>query len=187
MNSLTLPDVRGWNAGTVPNADLFNQLADGFEFAIAPPEVRVICKAALTTGPNYALVTYDTVVLDNCAAFGAPMWVTTLPSRLTCQVPGWYEILIQTSWTSSSSGDRRIHALTLNNNGGLNLNIARSETLATGGNPMIVSESPMFLRAADYIELIGYSDTASTQMVSQTSETPDLRFAATVVMKWVSM
>lgn len=186
MNSLTLPDLRIWNAGDKPTKDSFNKLADAFEFAAAPPELWIARVASLTTAPNNVMVPFDKVLLDNCAALGAPMWTSAQPTRLYCQLSGWYETMISTSWNSSADFFRRIQALDKNANGALTLSFARYETVSSGGTPIMVSEYPLFLTAGEYIELEIYADTASSQIVTQVTETPDYRFAASVHMKWVS-
>jgi len=191
VNSLTRPDPRSWYAGTSADADLFNKLSDAFEWAIAPPELWVLRTTTFTMNQNTNLegvVPFDTKFVDNCAAFGAPMWNSANPTRMVIQVEGWYEISMQTTWNSSTDFFRRIQSINVNWNGAVGLQTCPYETVSNKDQPVMVSECVKYLYAGDYLELGLYADTASSQIVRETFEgTNDYRYPAMVHIKWVSL
>lgn len=191
MNSLTRPDPRSWYAGTAANATLFNQLADAFEWAIAPPELWILRVANFTMNQNGNLegvVPFDKVLIDTCATLGSPMWNSANNTRMVVQVEGWYEIMMQTTWNSSTDFFRRIHTLNVNWNGAVGLQTCPYETVSNKDFPVMVSECAKYLYVGDYLELQCYADTASSTLTRETFEgTNDYRYPAMVHMKWVSL
>lgn len=196
MNKLALPDLRSWNAGDGVTAERMNLLQDMMEFAIAPPECKVIRKATFSMGTAstaYA-ITFDNRIMDNVAAFGTGAWPSDTPTRLYARVPGMYEFHYSVRWNSALEGGRRFMFL---NPDGLSIGSAANwfgttETIAAGGGDGNENQSgtiPWYMNTGQFVELGVFFDgagVASASLISATVESPDYRFAASIHMKWVS-
>lgn len=76
------------------------EVRDSYNLLLSPPSVGIDYSTSQTI-PNSAwtAVTFDTLLFDTLAT-DTPQWASGSPTKLTCQVNGWYEVVASATFNN---------------------------------------------------------------------------------------
>lgn len=143
-NPATTDWVPLWNTGqTIPQTQ---------------PAVRVY-RSTTQSIPNGAFtkISFDTVRYDQGPS---PHWASGSPTRLTCQIPGIYQVYASIQFAPSTAGSQKMPLIYVNGTiiSGV-LNVAQILNASISPDTQVTSQ--IRLNAGDYVEAGVYQDTGS--------------------------
>lgn len=178
-----VPNQHHWLAGEPMNAARMNEIATTIDWLRNPPMVhvgRTLTNQALTGTNATNVVSFDTL-FNSYDPYD--MWDPAAPTKLTCTVPGWYDVGFAAIVSVDANNARVITEITKNS-------IVQTDALTrfdaislpNSGNIGVRTNSLLFLNVGDFISLlvIFTSATARNLLASSNSESPRLQ------LRWVS-
>lgn len=154
---MDLPNVEKWNAGTMLDEELLNELAYAQRMLFDPAEVHITqtipqsIPNGTTTG---TLIDFDYVLKSNDDMLGDPdgPW-----DFVTVQTSGWYEASFGVVWAAKADTTLRGHFLILNGataqTSGIGYADHVNDSTVVGNTPQTWYNYDLFLNAGDTISL----------------------------------
>jgi|ERR1043166_3037470 hypothetical protein len=146
-----VPTVHSWTNNEQPNfRDMKNYVEDPWDFIMNPPMVRLRKTTAQTlTNTVTASIIWDFIEVENYN-----FWDSTVPTRLTPSVPGWYVGQVGFGFVANATGLREMNVV---KNGSGTERVLRVNHIAYPTPLITVNRGNVFLESfngtTDYIEV----------------------------------